>query len=116
VPASPVVAPDDTGWRVGGIRSWLWAFVSEGVTVYRVAHGRGYADAAAVLGERYAGVIQRDGWAPYRRFQNATHQSCPAHLLRRWRELLACYAHPARPWPTSPSRGADQVSDTRETH
>jgi transposase len=89
VRASPVVAPDETGWRVGGGKAWLWTFVGEGVTAYRIAHGRGYQDAAAVLGEGYAGVLERDGWAPYRRFQNATHQSCLAHLLRRCRELLA---------------------------
>ena len=87
--ASPVVAPDETGWRVGGARAWLWAFAGAQVTVYRIAHGRGYTDAAAVLGEGYAGVLERDGWAPYRRFQNATHQTCLAHLLRRCRELLA---------------------------
>jgi transposase len=86
--ASPVVAGDETGWRVGGIRAWLWAFVGEEVTVYRIAGGRGYQDAAAVLGEDYAGVLERDGWAPYRRFRNATHQTCLAHLLRRCRELV----------------------------
>jgi transposase len=41
-----------------------------------------------VLGEGYAGVLERDGWAPYR-FQHATHQRCLAHLLRRCRELLS---------------------------
>jgi transposase len=89
VRASPVVAPDETGWRVGGRRAWLWAFVGEQVTVYRIAGGRGYQDAAQVLGADYAGVLERDGWAPYRRFAAATHQSCLAHLLRRCRELLA---------------------------
>jgi transposase len=89
VRASPVVTPDETGWRVGGIRAWLWTFVGEEVTVYRIAHGRGYQDAAAVLGEGYAGVIERDGWAPYRRFVYATHQTCLAHLLRRCRELVS---------------------------
>ena len=89
VRASPVLAPDETGWRVGGIRAWLWTFVGEGVTVYRIAHGRGYQDAAAVLGADYAGTIERDGWAPYRRFVHATHQTCLAHLLRRCRELIA---------------------------
>jgi transposase len=89
VRASPVVAGDETGWRVGGARAWLGAFVGAQVTVYRIAHGRGYTDAAAVLGEGYAGVLERDGWAPYRRFENARHQSCLAHLLRRCRELLA---------------------------
>jgi transposase len=88
VRASPVVAPDETGWRVGGAKAWLWAFVGDQVTVYRIAHGRGYLDAAAVLGEGYAGTLERDGWAPYRRFVHARHQSCLAHLLRRCRELL----------------------------
>jgi transposase len=88
VRASPVVAPDETGWRVAGRRAWLWAFAGQGVVVYRVAAGRGFKDAAVVLGEGYAGVLERDGWAPYRRFAAAEHQSCLAHLLRRCRELL----------------------------
>jgi transposase len=89
VRASPVVAPDETGWRVDGRRAWLWTFVGAQLTLYRIAHGRGYADAAAVLGEGYSGVLERDGWAPYRRFVHATHQTCLAHLLRRCRELVA---------------------------
>jgi transposase len=88
VQASPVVAPDETGWRVSGRRAWLWAFAGDGVTVYRVAGGRGFDDATAVLGADYAGVLERDGWAPYRKFTHATHQSCLAHLLRRCDELL----------------------------
>jgi transposase len=89
VRASPVVAPDETGWRVAGRKAWLWAFVGDQLTVYRVASGRGYDDAARVLGEDYDGVLERDGWAPYRRFVLARHQSCLAHLLRRCRELVA---------------------------
>jgi transposase len=88
VRASPVIAPDETGWRVGGRRAWLWAFAGQGVVVYRVAPGRGYDDAVAVLGHDYAGVLERDGWAPYRRFTKAAHQTCLAHLLRRCAELL----------------------------
>jgi len=42
-----------------------------------------------ILGEGYAGVLERDGWAPYRRFEHATHQSCLAQLLRRCRELVS---------------------------
>lgn len=87
--ASPAVACDETGWRVGGRRQWLWDFVGEGITVYRISPGRGYEQAAEVLGHDFAGVIERDGWAPYRRFQHARHQSCLAHLLRRCREMIA---------------------------
>jgi transposase len=85
---SPVVAPDETGWRVAGRRAWLWALAGNGVVVYRIAAHRGFDDAAAVLGEGFAGVLERDGWAPYRKFTGAVHQTCVAHLLRRVGELL----------------------------
>ena len=32
---------------------------------------------------------ERDGWAPYRRFTAARHQTCAAHLLRSTGELIA---------------------------
>jgi transposase len=87
---SSAVAPDETGWRVGGRRQWLWAFVGDdGVTVYLIAQGRGYEQAKSVLGEDFCGVLERDGWAPYRRFEHAQHQSCQAHLLRRTGEMIA---------------------------
>jgi transposase len=89
VRASRAVAPDETGWRINGQKAWLWAFAGENVTVYLIAAGRGYEHAAHVLGEDYAGVLERDGWAPYRRFTNAKHQTCHAHLLRRTGELIA---------------------------
>ena len=89
VRASPAVAPDETGWRIGGQKAWLWAFAGENVTVYLIAPGRGYEYAAEVLGDDYSGVLERDGWAPYRRFTNAKHQTCAAHLLRRTGELIA---------------------------
>lgn len=88
VAASPVVAADETGWRVGGKKAWLWDFVGDGVSVYRISSSRGFEVAAGVLGEGFRGVLERDGWAAYRRFTEATHQSCLAHLLRRCRELL----------------------------
>lgn len=85
---SPVVYPDETGWRSGGLNAWLWAFTNRCETVYSIQRGRGYAEAASVLGHDYAGVLGADGWAPYRRFKNATHQTCLAHLLRRCGEML----------------------------
>jgi len=88
VQRSPVVAPDETGWKVGGRLWWLWAFVTREVTVYAIQPGRGYPQATAILGAAYAGVLVRDGWAPYRKFGAATHQTCLAHLLRRTHELL----------------------------
>jgi transposase len=94
VKASPVVAPDETGWRVGGRRAWLWAFAGQGVVVYRIAQGRGFHDASAVLGGEDAGVLERDGWAPYRRFVAATHQTCLAHYVEAaimWRRAVSSH-------------------------
>lgn len=79
VNASPSVVPDETGWRVGGEGAWLWDAATEEATAYWVAEGRGFADACEVIDPDYRGVIVRDGWAPYRRFSAATHQTCYAH-------------------------------------
>ena len=84
---SPVVSPDETGWKIGRVLHWLWVAATPTTTVYRIAAGRGFDDAAALLGADFAGVLVRDGWAPYRRFTRATHQTCLAHLLRRCRLL-----------------------------
>jgi len=52
---SPVVWLDDTGWRVGARPQNLRVLLSEQVTVYVIEPHRGYAEAAAILGEDYAG-------------------------------------------------------------
>ena len=81
-----MVTPDETGWRVGALRHWLWAFATPTTTVYAIRAGRGFDDAATVLGTDFSGVLVRDGWAPYRRFTEALHQTFTS-ISRR--ELLA---------------------------
>ena len=95
VRGSPMVTPDETSWRVAADLQWLWAFVTPETTVYAIQPGRGLAQAAAIIGPDYAGVLIRDGWQSYRSFTQAQHQSCLAHLLRTCRRLLLEYpAHP----------------------
>ena len=88
VRGSPVVAPDETGWKVAGYLNWLWVFVTAEVTVYAILPGRGFEQAASILTAEFDGALERDGWAPYRRFTRAEHQTCLAHLLRRSHHLL----------------------------
>jgi transposase len=88
IASAPVVSPDETGWRIGGDKAWLWAFATPEVTVYAISKGRGFKDAIMVLGKDYEGTLCRDGWAPYRRFTKASHQTCIAHLLRRCKGLI----------------------------
>jgi transposase len=96
VRGSPVVSPDETGWKVAGTLHWLWVFATPQTTVYAIRPGRGFDDAVTILGAGFAGVLARDGWAPYRRFVHADHQTCLAHLLRRCRLLQA--DHPRSPF------------------
>lgn len=96
VRGSPVVSPDETGWRVGAVLHWLWAFATPDTTVYAIRPGRSFDDAAAMLGATFDGVLVRDGWAPYRQFTDALHQTCLAHLFRRCRTLRD--DHPRSPW------------------
>ena len=99
VRGSPVVTPDETSWRVGPDLQWLWVFVTPDTTVYAIQPGRGLAQAAAVIGLDYAGVLVRDGWQSYRQFKQAPHQTCLAHLLRTCRTLLLDY--PGQPFVTA---------------
>ncbi len=45
-------------------------------------------DLVAGVDADFDATIVRDGWAPYRCYQSATHQTCTAHLLRRCHELI----------------------------
>ena len=35
------VYPDETGWKVGGRLQWMWAFVTDAVTIYVIRPSRG---------------------------------------------------------------------------
>lgn len=87
--ASPVVTADETGWRIGGMPAWLWAVTTATTTVYAVREGRKFTDATSLLDAAFSGVLVRDGYAPYRKYVEASHQSCTAHLLRRLVEMIA---------------------------
>jgi transposase len=86
--ASMVNQLDETGWRVAGHLEWLWVAVSDQMTLYAIMPGRGFAQAASLLGEDYQGFLNHDGWAPYYRFLHAYHQTCLSHLIRRCEDLI----------------------------
>jgi transposase len=109
---SPVVSPDETSWKVGGRLWWLWVFATARTVVYAIQDGRGFDEAAAVLGADFDGVLVRDGWAPYRQFDQAAHQTCLAHLIRRCREIRE--AHPRTPWPGRVQTVLQDALDVRD--
>jgi transposase len=112
VRTSPVVVPDETGWKVRGLLHWLWVFATATTTVYRIRRGRGFRDAASVLGADFAGGLGRDGWAPYRQFTAAFHQTCVGHLVRRCRTLQ--HDHPRARFPSRIARILQHALDVRD--
>jgi transposase len=84
---SGVVYGDETGWRIGGQKAWLWALVALAATAYRIARSRGFDVPAGILGADYDGLLGRDGWAPYDHFLRALHQQCLQHFDRRAKNL-----------------------------
>jgi transposase len=96
---SLVNALDESGWNVEAQLRWLWVMVSEQVTFYDILPGRGFEQAASLVGADYQGWITHDGWAVYYKFLRAGHQSCISHLIRRCRDLAAVSSPSAARFP-----------------
>jgi transposase len=114
VRSSPMVAADETGWRVHAELHWLWVAVTPTTTVYAILPGRGFEEAACLLGAAFAGILVRDGWAPYRQFTEAAHQTCLNHLCHRARELAT--DHPRARLPGHVAEVLHAALDVRDRH
>jgi transposase len=108
------VTMDEIGWRVSGRSAWLWVATSVTVTVFVVADGRGFEQACDLVGADYPGVIVRDGWGPYRRYTQARHQSCAAHVLRRCHEMQQDLPGWARSTPRRVAGLLSEALDARD--
>jgi transposase len=97
--ASPVIVPDETGWRIGGWPAWLHGWVGDDVTCYVIDSGRGAGPLQEAIGGDWSGTLVHDGWSPYDQFVSALHQQCQAHALRRARELEAAATGAAKVFP-----------------
>jgi transposase len=113
---SVVNAMDETGWRVGGWPHWAHVAVGAQATVYTIRAGRGFAEAAELVGADYGGFVVRDGWAPYRKFEQAFHQTCLAHLLRRCRELEQQAGQDQADFPRAVKQVRQQGLKLRDRH
>ena len=107
---------DETGWKVEAQLRWLWAVVTEQVTFCEILPGRGFADAAAILGEEYAGWLIHDGWKVYYKFLKAAHQSCVAHLIRRCRDLAEVATPSAARFPLAVKQLLEEGLELRDRY
>lgn len=112
-----VVYADETGWRIAGRMAWLWAFVTETITVYVIRRSRGFDVIEEILTAEFAGTLGRDGWAPYRRLFGCVHQTCIGHFLVRCRNMLDVAVAGAARYPRAVRRvfkGALTLRDRRD--
>lgn len=78
---------DETGWREGRKRGWLWVAVTAGVTAFLVRLSRG----RKVLTELIAGqpgVLTTDRYSVYAHLANDRRQVCWAHLRRDFQAMI----------------------------
>ncbi len=88
LPQAPVVNADETPWKEGTARPWLWVAVTTLVTVFQIATTRSSQVIKALLGEDYQGTLGTDRYAGYAWLDVAFRQLCWAHLTRDFRALV----------------------------
>ena len=82
VHAQAVAHLDETSWRQGDKRAWLWVAVTSWVTVFLVRLSRGGQVARELLGEQFTGILVTDRYSAYNWYPVRWRQLCWAHLLR----------------------------------
>jgi transposase len=110
------VVLDETGWHVGGHNAWLHTLVGPAATAYVIDPTRSGVVAERILGADYAGVLVHDGWSPYDHFDQARHQQCLGHLLRRCRHLLETATRGAVRFPRRVKDLLQTALDLRDRH
>jgi transposase len=116
VAQSEWVVPDETGWRVGGHPAWLHTLVGSEATAYVIDPTRGGSVAESILGLDYDGTMIHDGWSPYDQFENALHQQCLNHLLRRADVMAATATRGAVRFPRRVAELLRAGLDLRDRH
>jgi transposase len=110
----PCVSPDETGWRVGGHKAWLHVVAGRSLACYVIDPRRDASAAREMIGADFDGVMVHDGWAPYDQFEEALHQQCLAHLLRRCETMLEVATRGAVRFPRAVKRLLQDAMRLRE--
>ena len=79
---STVVNADETSWKIGGEKAWLWVFTNPETTVYTIDPTRAHEVVERVLGEEFDGVLGCDCFPAYDPLAYR-QQKCLGHLLNR---------------------------------
>lgn len=76
---------DETSWREGTRKPWLWVAVTALATLFMLQYGRGKRELRALLGATFAGLVTSDRLSAYNSLDPKRRQLCWAHLVRNLR-------------------------------
>ena len=79
---------DETGWKRGGTKCWLWAAATSWVACFVIRPTRGGVGLVALLGESIHGIITSDRYSVYGWLSLDRRQVCWAHLKRDFQKLV----------------------------
>ncbi len=88
VQAQPAINADETSWREGTARHWLWLAATPLVALFLVLATRGAKEAKQLLGATYSGIVGSDRWSAYNWLATRRRQLCWAHLSRDFQALV----------------------------
>lgn len=86
--SQPAVNQDETGWREGSKKAWLWVLATKYVTVFLVDLHRSAEVAKKMLGVNFTGILNSDRWSAYNWLDNCYRQLCWAHLKRDFQAFV----------------------------
>ena len=78
---------DETGWRQGTEKAWLWVAVTSLVTVFLIRRHRDRAAFDDLVGPT-PGVLTTDRYAVYAHLASDRHQVCWSHLRRDFQAMI----------------------------
>ncbi len=82
---SPQLHVDETGWRLDGKKSWVWALVNERLAYYHVDRSRARKVLRGLLGPDFDGTLISDFFSVYLKLPYRM-QKCLVHLLREFHD------------------------------
>src|SRR3989338_2796665 len=89
---------DESGWRIDGVNSYIWLFITEEIALYKIRKGRGSEVPEEILGQQKKKVITCDGFSAYNKLKTLTGcliQLCWFHILKNSRKLKKNYPEEA---------------------
>jgi transposase len=88
VRSQAAVHQDETGWREGAKKAWLWVLATQSVTIFLIDLHRSAEVAKKMLGTDFKGILNSDRWSAYNWLANRYRQLCWSHLQRDFQAFV----------------------------